>query len=420
MANDKHQLAEMTADHTQGWLANVLAEEGEWSRLSLWQLGSWAAAAIGAIIVAFISVHFPIGLRQEQAAADDLVRQSQQIQWIAKDSQSETRRLASALEILNSDRDRLFARVTAVEQGLDSVTGSVARQTAPTSLVMSSASQPLNLSPAPTLSTPPSFSAPPSEAETASKSAPVEQKVTTSLVAAPKEAMKTSPAKASSDTSALKPFETQPLPPVVGTTLEKASDESTGVAASPKPPESKTLESKTSTSNVAELKVLEPKMPERKAMEAMETSRAVGDQAEVAVQRTVFGVDLGGANSVDGLRGLWQSLVKSNAPLVASLQPIIAIKERRNGLGMQLRLVAGPLNDAAAAAKICADLAQTNRACETAVYDGQRLVLKDTPEEPAVAHTGRKRARNTRVEEPPPQAQPPAQSALLPTPFFSR
>ena len=40
------------------------------------------------------------------------------------------RRLASAIETLNSDRDRLFSRVTVLEQGLDSVTGAIARQTA--------------------------------------------------------------------------------------------------------------------------------------------------------------------------------------------------------------------------------------------------------------------------------------------------
>jgi hypothetical protein len=48
---------------------------------------------------------------------------------------------------------------------------------------------------------------------------------------------------------------------------------------------------------------------------------------KVAVQRTQFGVDLGTANSVPGLRALWRGLLKwkSNAPL-AALRPIIVIK----------------------------------------------------------------------------------------------
>ena len=67
-----------------------------------------------------------------------------------------------------------------------------------------------------------------------------------------------------------------------------------------------------------------------------------------------------------GLRALWRGLLKSksNAPLTA-LRPIIVIKEGTNGLGMQLRLVAGPLNDAGAAAKICAVLTENKRPCET-------------------------------------------------------
>jgi hypothetical protein len=97
----------------------------------------------------------------------------------------------------------------------------------------------------------------------------------------------------------------------------------------------------------------------------------------LAVKRTEFGVDVGGANSVGGLRALWRGLLKSrsNAPL-AALQPIIVVKERDNGLGMQLRLVAGPLGDAAAAARICAKIAENERPCETTVFDGQRLAMK--------------------------------------------
>jgi hypothetical protein len=96
--------------------------------------------------------------------------------------------------------------------------------------------------------------------------------------------------------------------------------------------------------------------------------------SEVTVQHTDFAVDLGGANSLGGLRALWRGLVKSNAEL-AELRPIIVVKESTTGLGMQLRLAAGPLHDAAAAAKICAALTENKRACETTVFDGQRLAM---------------------------------------------
>ena len=106
-------------------------------------------------------------------------------------------------------------------------------------------------------------------------------------------------------------------------------------------------------------------------------SEAAKSLPRLPVQRTEFGVDVGGANSVGGLRALWRGLLKSrsNAALT-TLRPIIVIKEGSNGLGMQLRLVAGPLDDAAAAAKICAALIENSRPCETAVFDGQRLVMK--------------------------------------------
>ena len=98
----------------------------------------------------------------------------------------------------------------------------------------------------------------------------------------------------------------------------------------------------------------------------------------VAVQRTEFGIDLGGANSIEGLRALWRGLLKNRSnKALADLRPIIVVRERSSGLGMQLRLVAGPLSDAAAAAKICATLTESNRSCETTVFDGQRLAARN-------------------------------------------
>ncbi len=116
-----------------------------------------------------------------------------------------------------------------------------------------------------------------------------------------------------------------------------------------------------------------------------ETDASQAAAPKLAVQRTEFGVDVGGANSVGGLRALWRGLLKSrsNAPLT-TLRPIIVIREDSTGLGMQLRLVAGPLSDAAAAAKICAVLVENRRTCETAVFDGQRLAMK-ADEQPAAA-----------------------------------
>jgi hypothetical protein len=114
------------------------------------------------------------------------------------------------------------------------------------------------------------------------------------------------------------------------------------------------------------------------------TDQPEAEVGSVAVKRTDFAVDLGTANSLGGLRALWRGVRHVNAELGA-LNPIVVIREGRTGLGMQLHLAAGPLQDAAAAAKICAVLAETRRACETTVYDGQRLAMKadEAPSQPA-------------------------------------
>jgi hypothetical protein len=127
-----------------------------------------------------------------------------------------------------------------------------------------------------------------------------------------------------------------------------------------------------------------------------------------AVQRTEFAIDLGRANSVSGLRALWRGLVKTN-PELGPLHPIIVVKEGNTGLGMQLRLAAGPLQDAATAAKICAALLETQHACETTVFDGQRLTMAADDASAAIKpgltpkHTSPKPAKKDEQPAPPPE-----------------
>ena len=130
MAKNTDQLADgFETENTGGVLSGFLAEEDEFDRRALWRLGSWGVASVGAVVLAVLANQSSIGWRREQVtAAADLARQSQQIQSVAKESHSEARRLASAIETLNGDRDRLFTRVTVLEQGLDSVTGAITRQ----------------------------------------------------------------------------------------------------------------------------------------------------------------------------------------------------------------------------------------------------------------------------------------------------
>src|SRR6516225_7328566 len=129
MAKDSDPLAGVfETRETGGLFAGLLAEENELDRRTMWRLGSWGAAAVGAVIVAVMSNQAQLGWRRDRVAAFDIARQSDRLQILTKESQNEARRLASAIETLNNDRDRLYSRVTVLEQGLDSVTGAVAKQ----------------------------------------------------------------------------------------------------------------------------------------------------------------------------------------------------------------------------------------------------------------------------------------------------
>jgi hypothetical protein len=54
----------------------------------------------------------------------------------------------------------------------------------------------------------------------------------------------------------------------------------------------------------------------------------------------------------------------------------MSVREGKRPGEIELRLVAGPLGNAGAAARLCAALAAAGKACQPAVYDGQRLALQ--------------------------------------------
>jgi hypothetical protein len=96
-----------------------------------------------------------------------------------------------------------------------------------------------------------------------------------------------------------------------------------------------------------------------------------------AAARAGFGVDVGGGATVEGLRGLWTSVKAGAGPLLVNLRPVVAVREVRPG-AVELRLVIGPLANAAAATRLCAQLAAIGRACRPTTFDGQRLAQLPT------------------------------------------
>jgi hypothetical protein len=250
-----------------------------------WRLGGWSAIALLCVAVAVVSAYTETGARR-LAAGDAPLRPSAAPPSI---SDNESRRLTEAVRALSADRDRLAARVSALERNLDDVTGSIPNRTGPERGAPHPAASPLppTLAPAP----PPSAMAPPA------------------VVVAPA------------------PVRPPPPAPVISRPPASPS-----IAADP---------------------------------------AATGSTAT----RTEFGIDLGTAATVEGLRNLWTAIKGTQAPLLEGLRPVVAVRDGTKPGALELRLVAGPLANAGVAARLCAALADAGLTCAPAVFDGQRLAL---------------------------------------------
>jgi hypothetical protein len=452
------------AEKTGSLLSGLLADENEFDRRALWRIGWWGAAAVGAVVLAVFTNQTAQGWRRDRISAVDLSRQAQLLQSLARETQTESRQLGSAVETLNTDRDRLYARMTVLEQGLASVTGALAKQNSAQASASSAGTGKTSLAPpqwattadVPTSATPSSPPTSPNSAIAATSApkpsnaagviasqpgttpitgpsttpmsgsaaaAPVAEPVTTTTAAVTDkshlETLKPSPTPMASSQGQVQPQSQNQIPAPTPGQIAAApgSGPSSPPAATAQPASPAPAVSAAMASLVAPKSIMAPpdpaatKLTEPDKLAKADTKadikpdgKAAGSQpdaagaksgeaaaaASAAVQRTEFAVDLGTANSISGLRALWRGLAKNGE--LASLHPIIILKEGNTGLGMQLRLGAGPLRDAAAAAKICARLAETQRPCETTVYDGQRLAVRgeeseppDTAKQPAAA-----------------------------------
>jgi hypothetical protein len=302
------------SDDTDGWLGGIIADEDHLDRQNLWRLGLWGFAAVGALTLGILSGQLPAAHRP-QFAADDITARARQVERKVQENLLEARRLAAVIETLNGDRDRLFARLSNLEQGLDVVTGSIKK----------------------------------SEDKPA---APPWPEATTYVL----------------DPGSAAILTPQPAPAPTPLAIAPATEtESTAMLAVRLEP------------GLAEPAVIKPPstvqampMPDARSPVTEMDAKAVEEQRIAASD---FAVDLGAANSINGLRALWRGLLKSHKAQLDGLRPLIVVRERRNGLGLQLRLIAGPMKDAAAAAHICAVLSDADRDCATALFDGQRLSL---------------------------------------------
>lgn len=314
-------------------------------RQAFFRIGAWGIAGIATLALAFWAAQSPLAARRQAQGqtAEMIQRHAQQMQQAVRDAHNETRRLATALDVLNADRDRLFARVTALETDLASVTGSVAKVVTQNKAVTQNASAPAPAPPSPLLA----LAAIPSPLPVFALAEPPRSQPVTPPVTPPAATPSAEPAPAA-------------VPP-----------RQAAVAPAEKPDAKPDARPDTK--------------PETQPAPFSEARK---DAPEEPAARTLFGVDLGSASSVDGLRALWGGVQKAHGAALDGLRPIIVLKERSGGQGLQLRLVAGPVPDAVAAAKLCAGFLAAERSCETAIYEGQRLVLpSDKPARPRARRT---------------------------------
>jgi len=107
----------------------------------LWRLVVWGSTAATALLIAVLSSRGVVGSQRAAVAASTLggatVAVVQPLQPAPApqqpaarpfDAQAETKKLADAVRDLSADNDELKSRLAAVEQSVDDVTGSIARQ----------------------------------------------------------------------------------------------------------------------------------------------------------------------------------------------------------------------------------------------------------------------------------------------------
>jgi hypothetical protein len=293
-------------------------QEWTFDMRDFWRLAIWGGSATAALLVAVVAAYSDAHLRRPMDAANTPSGGSSvpkpQLASRPAELDAETRRLAEAVRILTSGRDQLAVRVDTLERNLEDMTGAINR---PAATASTGATVPVPPSGPPSLASSPSAAAP----------VPAPSKEVAGELAMP-------PASA---TPALSPARQQ--------------------AGGSEPPLS-----------------LSP--PERVANAP---AAVISDGASAAEPpRTEFAVDVGGAVNFEGLRVLWTSTKGSNTALFEGLHPAVVVRENSKTKGAELRLIAGPLANVEAAARLCATLSAARRYCQPVAFEGQRLADADT------------------------------------------
>jgi len=106
------------------------------------------------------------------------------------------------------------------------------------------------------------------------------------------------------------------------------------------------------------------------------TVTAAAETVLPASPNTQFGIDIGSGLTIQALRMRWAAIRTAHPQLFDGLEPILSVKEVPHANRIELRLIAGPIAQAGAAAQLCAQLALLRLFCQPTIFDGQHLALR--------------------------------------------
>lgn len=87
-----------------------------------------------------------------------------------------------------------------------------------------------------------------------------------------------------------------------------------------------------------------------------------------------FGLDLGWASTLDGVRQRWATVKANFGPLLSGMHPLAAPDRRQGKSGY--RLVVGPLPNGPAATGLCAHFNAAHTACRSVKFDGEQIAQR--------------------------------------------
>lgn len=308
-------------------LAAIIDGGGALSRRT-WRLAAWAGATVLALALVVAAVVSETGSQRLTVLVGARPASAPKTASRTLDMELELRRMSEAVRSLTIDRDRLQSRLSMLERNLDeaTVTGSIppnpARALGPTVAPGGHGAGPAFASVPPPTGSPTPASSALGHADSAPGGLP--------------------PATARPEPKP--PPAAEPLPSRPRAALQsQAADSAPGASA---------------------------------GRGASLPAATIAPSSDTAVIRTEFGIDVGGDQSVEGLRNMWAMLRGGHPALFENLRPVISIRDGPKPGALELRLIAGPLANASMAARYCAVLAASGLTCQPAVFDGQRLALR--------------------------------------------